>query len=49
MKKNGPIIIIEDDLDDQEMLTDIFKELEIANELTFFIDSDLALECLTKT
>jgi hypothetical protein len=27
LNKNGPIIIIEDDADDQEILTDIFKTL----------------------
>ena len=36
MNKNGPIIIIEDDLDDQEVLSDIFKELNYNNQLIFF-------------
>jgi hypothetical protein len=27
MNKSGPIIIVEDDMDDQEILVDIFKEL----------------------
>src|SRR3954462_10535695 len=49
MNKTGPIIIIEDDLDDQEMLVDIFKELNYSNELIFFGDSVKALAYLTET
>ena len=36
MNKSGPIIIIEDDVDDQDILTDIFKELNYSNKLIFF-------------
>ncbi len=49
MNKTGPIIIIEDDADDQQILTDIFKELNYANELIFFSDSELALQYLIDT
>lgn len=49
MNKSGPIIIIEDDLDDQEILTDIFKELNYKNEVVFFSDSIQALDYLTNT
>jgi|GEM_PF-6368870 len=28
MNKGGPIFIIEDDLDDQELLSDVFKSLD---------------------
>lgn len=49
MNKRGPIIIIEDDIDDQEILSDIFKELNYINELIFFGDSIKALEYLTMT
>ena len=49
MNKTGPIIIIEDDLDDQEILGDIFKELDYRNKLIFFGDSIQALEYLTNT
>ena len=49
MNKKGPIIIIEDDKDDLAILTDIFKELNYANELIFFEDSVEALEYLTAT
>jgi DNA-binding NtrC family response regulator len=49
MNKTGPIIIIEDDLDDQGILTDIFKELNYDYEVVFFGDSVKALEYLTNT
>ncbi len=49
MNKTGPVIIIEDDIDDQDLLADIFKELKYKNELIFFSDSEKALEYLTDT
>lgn len=49
MNKSGPIIIIEDDLDDQELLTDVFKELDFKNEIIFFQDGEKALEFLINT
>lgn len=49
MNKSGPIIIVEDDMDDQEVLIDIFKELNYNNKLIFFNDSGKALEYLTDT
>ena len=49
MNKTGPIIIIEDDGEDMELLSDVFKELKVENEIVFFNDSSLALEYLTKT
>lgn len=48
MNKLGPIVIIEDDADDQEILFDIFKDLNYENELVFFADGELALEYLIK-
>jgi CheY-like chemotaxis protein len=38
MPKSGPIIIIEDDADDQELLKEVFRELQVPN-LTRFFDS----------
>jgi CheY-like chemotaxis protein len=32
----GPIIIIEDDIDDQDLLKDVFRNLKVTNELKFF-------------
>ena len=49
MNKSGPFIIIEDDTDDQEILTDVFKELAYPNELIFFGDGEKALEFLINT
>ena len=49
MNKTGPIVIIEDDTDDQNILTDIFQELNYENELIFFGDGIQALEYLTNT
>ena len=49
MNKTGPIIIIEDDMDDQEVLVEIFEELDYKNKLIFFRDSTEALEYLIKT
>lgn len=47
MNKTGPVIIIEDDKDDQYILTKIFKELDYKNQVIFFEDSLQALEYLT--
>lgn len=49
MNKNGPIIIIEDDEDDQHILTMILEELDYKNEVVFFADGLKALDYLTST
>ena len=49
MNKNGPIIVIEDDIDDQEILIGIFEKLGYKNEIIYFLDGNLALEYLNKT
>jgi CheY-like chemotaxis protein len=46
MNKNGPILIIEDDTDDQEMFTDAFYNLNYSNKLLFFTDGQKALDFL---
>ncbi|HEX8268845.1 MAG TPA: response regulator [Flavobacterium sp.] len=46
MNKKGPIIIIEDDLEDQEILTDIFHSLSCQNEIIFFDRGQKALDYL---
>ncbi len=48
MNRQGEIIIIEDDLDDQEMIFSIFLDLNIANQIIFFNDGAPALEYLEK-
>ena len=49
MNKGGPIIIIEDDLDDQEMFSDVFEHITCTNEIIFFADGQEALDFLTTT
>lgn len=47
MNKQGAIIVIEDDLDDQFILQEVFKELNFANEIIYFNDGEKALDFLT--
>ncbi len=49
MNRNGPVIIIEDDADDQEMLKEVFTKLNYANEIVFFLDGQKALDYLNRT
>jgi CheY-like chemotaxis protein len=44
INKNGPIIIIEDDADDQDFLTEIFQKLNYQNKILFFFDGQEALD-----
>ncbi|MEX1238891.1 MAG: response regulator [Cyclobacteriaceae bacterium] len=44
VNKSGPIIIIEDDADDQDVLTEIFKKLNYPNKILFFFDGQEALD-----
>jgi hypothetical protein len=49
MNKDGPIIIIEDDVDDQELLMEVFQTLNYTNKLIFFSDGAEALDFLNKS
>jgi CheY-like chemotaxis protein len=49
MNKNGPIIIIEDDADDQALLTDVFQKLQYSNQVLFFTDGQEALTHIGKS
>lgn len=49
MKKSGPIIVIEDDMDDQQVLDEIFKNLNFPNKVIFFSDGVDAIEYLNTT
>lgn len=49
MNKQGPIIIIEDDADDRDILQQIFTELAYRNEIVFFEDGNEALDYLVKS
>ena len=46
MTKDGPIIIVEDDPDDRDMLNQIFIQIGLRNEIVFFENGDLAFEYL---
>ncbi len=49
MNRNGPVIIIEDDLDDEEFLQIIFNKLNYPNKIIFFSDGQAALDYLNRT
>lgn len=49
MNKSGPVIIIEDDLDDQDFLTEIFQKLNYPNKIIFFGDPREALDFLNRS
>ena len=46
MNKNGPILIVEDDIDDQYMFAKVFVQLEYKNEIIFFSEGEKILEYL---
>ena len=46
MNKQGPIIVVEDDIDDQEMLQAIFKSINVPNEVIFLSDGQEAYDYL---
>ena len=49
MKEMGPIMIIEDDMDDQEFLEETFSILDYPNPVIYFSDGNEALEYLLET
>lgn len=49
MAKSGPLLIVEDDEDDQEVYTEILNELGIDNKLIFFPMAADALKYLQQT
>ncbi|MEO6406915.1 MAG: response regulator [Ferruginibacter sp.] len=46
MAQSGPIIIIEDDLDDQEMLKEALNEVGVQNDIVFFDNGPDAMKHL---
>lgn len=46
MNKSGPIIVIEDDVDDQALFASVFIELDYPNKVIYFSDGVAALEHL---
>lgn len=49
MSKSGPIIVIDDDAEDQLIMGEIFKHLNYPNEVIFFSDGNAAVEYLNTT
>jgi CheY-like chemotaxis protein len=49
MQNGGPIIVIEDDIDDQDLLEETFKVLNYPNRVIFFSNGDDALTFMSKT
>jgi CheY-like chemotaxis protein len=49
MNNAGPVIIIEDDVEDQEMLIASFKDLAFYNEIVFFGDGESAYNYLIES
>ena len=49
MSRAGPILIIEDDQDDQEILREAFTELGVRNKLLFFDKTKQAFDFLKTT
>jgi CheY-like chemotaxis protein len=48
MNKDGEILVVEDDMDDQDLFSEVFKILNIPNKVLFFDNGELALEYLEK-
>jgi CheY-like chemotaxis protein len=49
MNSDGPVIIIEDDIDDKDILEEVFQKLKYPNQLLFFADGQEALEFLNSS
>jgi CheY-like chemotaxis protein len=47
LNKNGPIVIIEDDADDQYLLAEVFEKLNYQNKVVFLADGQQALDYIT--
>jgi len=46
MNKNGPILIIEDDIDDRNFILAAYNKLNYSNELVFLDDGEVAIKYL---
>ncbi|HEV7620699.1 MAG TPA: response regulator [Flavisolibacter sp.] len=49
MLVSGPIIYLEDDIDDQELFKEVFQSLDISNEIKVFNTCELVLKYLKTT
>lgn len=49
MTSDGPVIIIEDDIDDKDIIEEVFQNLGYPNQLLFFYDGQQALDFLNSS
>jgi CheY-like chemotaxis protein len=49
MSRSGPIVIVDDDIDDQEMIGRIFSKMKLENPIKKFNDGEQALRYLQRT
>jgi CheY-like chemotaxis protein len=49
MSKSGPIVVVEDDMDDQNIIGEVFTELQIKNEIKYFSTGPDAFQYLKET
>src|SRR4051812_35771836 len=49
MNRDGPVIVINNDVNSQKLLIVVFDKLEYSNEIVFFIDANDATEYLDKS
>jgi two-component SAPR family response regulator len=49
MAKSGPIIIVDDDAEDYEIINMVFAELKIRNRIVYFEDTEKAFRFLKET
>ena len=49
MSKSGPLIIVEDDLDDQDFIRESFSQLNMTNEVRFYDNGKTAIDYLMTT
>ncbi len=49
MVKNEPILIVEDDHEDQEILKEVFESLQVKNELRFFVKGEQLIDYISTT
>jgi CheY-like chemotaxis protein len=49
MPKSGPIIIVEDDTDDQDIMQEVLRDLHVSNPLRYFKNGKEALDYLYTT
>ena len=47
--KKGPIIVLEDDADEQELLSEVFTQMKVTNEVKFFSNGDSFLQYIRTT